>query len=290
MRSVKQKIKCCCKIALQNIISWTQNYRMLMLLLLMCASVSQFCTEISDFSSSIGTQTNVLGILPYMYSNNKSYFRLVIQLGIILMFSNAPFKTDNSLFSVMRTGYVKWCVGQLMYIIGASMIYVVSLFLLTNILCMQTLAYSNSWGKTFSTLRFKTDFTYPIAEKIQLLYSPLEAFWNTVLLIFMLSVFFGLLIFLMSSLIGKSSGLILSVLLVLLGLMPDFCSIPALIAKLSPCSLTQISLLDKTGITSYPSVTYAYSVLGVLIAVLIVANVFIYGNKRIRHKIYAAEV
>lgn len=287
---MKQKIKCCCKIALQNIISWTQNYRMLMLLLLMCASVSQFCTEISDFSSSIGTQTNVLGILPYMYSNNKSYFRLVIQLGIILMFSNAPFKTDNSLFSVMRTGYVKWCVGQLMYIIGASMIYVVSLFLLTNILCMQTLAYSNSWGKTFSTLRFKTDFTYPIAEKIQLLYSPLEAFWNTVLLIFMLSVFFGLLIFLMSSLIGKSSGLILSVLLVLLGLMPDFCSIPALIAKLSPCSLTQISLLDKTGITSYPSVTYAYSVLGVLIAVLIVANVFIYGNKRIRHKIYAAEV
>lgn len=261
-----------------------------MLLLLICASISQFCTEINNFSSSIGTQTNVWGILPYMYSNNKSYFRLVIQLGIILMFSDAPFKTDNSLFSVMRTGYMKWCIGQLLYIIGASLIYVISLFLLTNICCIQTLGYSNSWGKTFATLRMITDFTYPITEKIQLLYSPLEAFWHTILLIFMLSVFFGLLIFLMSSLIGKSSGLILSVMLVLLGLMPDFCSIPALIAKLFPCSLTQIDLLDKTGMTLYPSVTYAYAVLGILIAVLIVANIFIYSNKRIRHKIYAAGV
>lgn len=287
---MKQQLKCLSKIALQNIISWAQNYRMLMLLLLICAIVSQFCTEINDFSSSIRTQTNALGILPYMYSNNISYFRLVIQLGIILMFSNAPFKTDNSLFSVMRTGYVKWCVGQLLYIIAASLIYVFSLFLLTNVFCIQTLGYSSSWGKTFATLRFKSDFIYPINEKIQLLYSPLEAFGHTVLLIFMLSVFFGLLIFLMSSLIGRSSGLILSVMLVLLGLMPDFCSIPALIAKLSPCSLTQINLLDKTGMTLYPSVTYAYAVLGILIAVLTAANIFIYSNKRIRHKIYAAEV
>lgn len=287
---MRQQIKCIYKIALQNIISWVQNYRMLMLLLLICAIVSQFCTEINSFSSSIGAQTNVLGVLPYMYSNNRSYFRLVIQLGIILMFSNAPFKTDNSLFSVMRTGYVKWCVGQILYIIGASLIYVFSLFLLTNIFCIQTLGYSVSWGKTFATLRLRTDFIYPITEKVQLLYSPLEAFGHTVLLIFMLSVFFGLLIFLMSSLFGKASGLILAVAFALLGLMPDFCSIPALIAKLSPCSLTQIGLLDKTGMTLYPSVTYAYTVLGILIAALIAANIFIYSNKRIRHKIYAAEV
>ncbi len=284
------RIKCVYKIALQNFISWSQNYRMLMLVLLICTIISQFCDEINSFSLSIGAQTNVLGILPYMYSNNKSYFRLVIQLGIVLMFSNAPFKTDNSLFSVMRTGYVKWCVGQLLYIIGASIIYVILLFLLTNIFCIKTLGYSDSWGKTFATLRLRTDFIYPITEKIQLLYDPLEAFLHTVLLIFMLSVFFGLLIFLMSSLIGRSSGLILSVLLILLGLMPDFCSVPALIAKISPCSLTQIGLLDKTRMTLYPSIAYAYTVLGILIAVLFAANIFIYSNRKIRHNIYAAEM
>lgn len=285
-----QNIKCCIKIVAQNLKSWTQNYRMIMLMLLIGASVSQFCSEINNFSSSIGAETNIIGVLPNMYSNVKSYFRVIIQLGIILMFSNAPFKNDCSLFCVMRTGYVKWCIGQLLYIIGSSLFYVISLFFLTNVFCIRTLGYSYSWGKTFSTIRMTGSFIYPISAKIQIQYSPAEAFLHTMLLIFMLSVFFGLLIFFMSSLVGRSSGLILSAAFVLLGLMPDFCSIPALIAKLSPCSLTQIGLLDKTGMTLYPSVTYAYKVLGILIAVLIAANIFIYSNKRIRHKIYAAEV
>lgn len=287
---MKQNLRCVFSIALRNIRSWAQNFRMLMLLLLLCVSVSQFCSEINDFSLSIGAQTNILGILPYMYSSNKPYFRLIIQLGIILMFSNAPFKNDNSLFCVMRTGYKKWCIGQILYIVFASLIYVFSLFLLTNLFCIHTLGYSFSWGKTFSTLRLTTNFVYPITEKIQLLYTPLEAFLHTVFLIFMLSVFFGLLIFLMSSLIGKASGLILSATFVLLGLMPDFCSAPALIAKISPCSLTQISLLDKTGMSLYPSVAYAYAVLGVLIIALLAANIIVYNSKRVRHKIYSAEV
>lgn len=287
---MKQNLRCIFGIALRNIRSWVQNFRMLMLLLLLCASVSQFCSEINSFSISINAQTNILAILPYMYSSNKPYFRLLIQLGIILMFSNAPFKNDNSLFCVMRTGYKKWCIGQILYIIFASLIYVFSLFLLTNLFCIQTLGYSFSWGKTFATLRFTTNFVYPITEKIQLLYSPLEAFLHTVFLIFMLSVYFGLLIFLMSNLLGKASGLILSAALVLLGLMPDFCSAPALIAKISPCSLTQISLLDKTEMTLYPSIAYAYTVLGVLIVALLAANILVYSSKKVRLKIYSAEV
>ena len=282
---MKQNFRCIFAIALRNIRAWAQNFRMLMLLLLLCASVSQFCTEINDFSLSIGTQTNILGVLPYMYSSNKPYFRLIIQLGIILMFSNAPFRNENSLFCVIRAGYKKWCIGQILYIVFASLIYVFSLFMLTNLFCIQTLGCSFSWGKTFATLRLTTNFFYPITEKIQLLYSPLEAFLHTVFLIFMLSVFFGLLIFLMSSLFGKASGLIFTVLLVLLGLMPDFCSAPALIAKISPCSLTQISLLDKTEMTLYPSIAYAYAVLGVLIIALFAANIFVYGSKKIRHRL-----
>lgn len=287
---MKQNLRCVFGIALRNIRSWAQNFRMLMLLLLLCASVSQFCSEINSFSLSINAQTNILAILPYLYSSNKPYFRLIIQLGIILMFSNAPFKNENSLFCVMRTGYKKLCIGQILYIVFASSIYVFSLFLLTNIFCIQTLGYSFSWGKTFATLRLTTNFVYPITEKIQLLYSPLEAFLHTVFLIFMLSVFFGLLIFLMSNLLGKASGIILSAAFVLLGLMPDFCSAPALIAKISPCSLTQISLLDKTGMTLYPSIAYSYTVLGVLIIALFAANFLVYSSKKVRHKIYSAEV
>lgn len=285
-----KKTRCVLGIVLQNIHSWTENYRMLMLLLLLGTSVSMFCSEINNFSTSINIQTNILGILPYMYNNSKSYFRLIIQFGIILMFSNAPFKNNNTLFCVMRTGYVNWCIGQLFYVIVASLIYVLSLFLLTNLFCVQVFGYSNSWGKTFATLRMIKTFVYPITEKIQLLYSPLEAFLHTTILIFMLTVFLGFLIFFVSSLFGKASGLILAAALVLLGLMQEYCSIPALVAKISPCSLTEIGVLDKMGMTLYPSVSYAYTVLGILIVVMFAANIFIYSNKKIRYKICAMEV
>lgn len=290
IHNIKQSIKCCAKIAAQNIGSWAQNYRMIMLLLLLCASVSQFCSELNALSSSVGTQTNVLGVLPNMYSNFRSYFRVIIQLGIVLMFSNAPFKNGSSLFCVMRTGYVKWCVGELLYIVAASFIYTVSLFLLTNIFCLNSFGYSLGWGKTFSSLRMSSGFPYPMYTKIQIQYKPLEALLHTMLLIFLLSVMFGLLIFLLSSLFGRSSGLFVTAALVLLGLMPDFCSIPAKIAKLSPCSLTHLGLVDKTGISAYPSLRYAYITLGILIAVLFSANILVYSNKRIRHYIYASEV
>ncbi len=262
---------------------------MVMLLLLLIASVSQFCTEINNFSSSIGAHTNVLGILPLMY-NSSSYFGIVIQLGIVLMFSNAPFKSKDSLFCVIRTGYTRWCVGQLVYIVAASFIYTVSLFVLTNICCIKTLGYSMGWGKTFSTLQVAGGFKYPISSKIQIQYTPSEALLHTMLLIFILSVLFGLISFLMSSVFGRSSGVFVTVALVLLARMPDFCQYPAAVAKFSPCSLTQLNLVDKLGISAYPSLAYAYTALGISIIVLLAGTIFVYSNKKTRHKIYAAEV
>lgn len=282
-------IKCCTRIAIQNIKAWAQNYRMIMLILLLYASVSQFCSELNDFSASIRTQTNALGILPNLY-NNRSYFRVIIQLGIVLMFSNAPFKNNDSLFCIIRTGYTRWCVGQLLYIIAASLIYTTSLFFLTNVCCIKTLGYSLKWGKTFSTLRMENGFKFPLSSSIQIQYTPLEALLHSLMLIFMLSILFGLIIFLMSSVFGRSSGIFVTSALVLLGLVPEFCQYPATVSKFSPCSLTQLNVVDKLGISAYPSLAYAYTVLGVLMIVLIAGTIFVYSNKKTRHKIYAAEV
>ena len=286
-----QNIKCCSRIAIQNVKAWAQNYRMIMLLLLLYTSVSQFCSELNDFSAPIGEKTNILGVLPNMYScGGSDYFHIIIQLGIVLMFSNAPFKNGDSLYCVMRTGYTRWCVGQLIYIIAASFIYTASLFVLTNLCCIKTLGYSPKWGKTFSTLQMANGFKFPLSSRIQIQYTPLEALLHSLMLIFMLSILFGLIIFFMASVFGRSSGVFVTVALVLLALVPNFTQRPALVSKLSPCSLTQLNVVDKLGISSYPSLAYAYTVLGVLIIALFAGTIFVYSNKKTRHKIYAAEV
>lgn len=263
---------------------------MIMLLLLIYAVISPFCSALNDFSSSIGAQTNILGVLPNIYSCNSDYFRIIIQLGIVLMFSNAPFKNGDSLYCVMRTGYTRWCIGQLIYIIAASFIYTASLFVLTNLCCIKTLGYSLKWGKTFSTLHTTHNIKYPLSPRLPIQYTPLEALLHTLLLIFMLSVLFGLINFFMASVYGRSSGVFVTAALVLLALVPNFNQYPALVSKLSPCSLTQLNVVDRSGVSSYPSLAYAYTVLGILIIVLLAGTVFVYSNKKTRHKIYAAEV
>lgn len=289
MKNILKNAKCCSKIAAQNILSWAQNYRMIMLLLLLGATIAQFCTELETYSAHVGANINGFGILPIMYNSSISYFRIIIQLGIVLMFSNAPFKNADSMFCVMRTGYARWCAGELLYIVSASFIYTVSLFLITNIFCVKKLAYSLNWGRTFTSMQGGT-FSLRAHNKILLQYKPHEALLHTMLFIFLLSVFFGLLIFLMSSLVGRSSGVFIASALVLLGLMPDFTQYPTLIAKLSPCSLTEISMTDKLEISYYPSLAYAYTVLCVLTVILFSANIIIYSNRKIRQNIYAAEV
>ena len=284
-----KNVQCCARIAVQNIKAWAQNYRMIMLLLLLYASISQFCSALNDFAASINAPTNALGILPSLYSEDK-YFAIIIQLGIVLMFSNAPFKNGDSLYCVMRTGYTKWCVGQLLYIFAASFIYTASLFVITNLCCIRNLGYSLKWGKVFTTIRMSNGFKYMSNDNIQLKYAPLEALLHTLLLIFLLSVLFGLINFLMASVYGRSSGVFVTVALVLLGLMPYYVQSPGKIAKLSPCSLTQLYVVDKTGLSRNPSLAYAYTVLGILIIALLAGTIFVYSNKKTRHKIYAAEV
>ncbi len=292
MKKILQSAKCCAKIAVQNILSWAQNYRMIMLVLLLFVNLAQYCTRLNSYSEDLGAKINGFGILPMLYNiNNGLTIRLIIQLGIVLMFSNAPFKNNDSLFCVMRTGYARWCVGELMYIVSASFIYTVSLFLITNILCVKNLTYSLKWGKTFSSMQRRDAFPLVTHNRVQLNYTPLEALLHTMLLIFLLSVFLGLLIFLMSSLVGRSSGVILASAVVMLGLMPGgFTQMPALVSKLSPCSFTQLGLVDKLGVSAYPSLAYAYTAFIILIVALLSANIIIYSNKKIRHNIYAAEV
>lgn len=279
-------------IAMQDIRAWGQNFRMIMLLMILCIVLGKRCIDIVEFARSINSPVNILGLLPLLYSQRSFFNHGIIQLGIVLMFSNAPFKGGNSQFTVMRTGYGKWCAGQILYIFIASGIFTISLFALTNIFSLGSAAYSLKWGKTLNTLMV-SDYGLGrwIHERIGLQYKPLEALLHNMLLIFLLSVFLGLLTFFFSSVVGRSSGVVAAAAVVLLGLFPEYAeNIPGAV-KISPCSLSNLNFVTKeNGISFYPGLSYAYTVLSGLVILFIAANIFVYSNKKIRHYIYAMEV
>ena len=69
-------IRCCLLTALQEIKTWTENWRMAMLLLLMFVTVAEFCNNINDFSSRMKLQMRsryylictIINILDWLYS------------------------------------------------------------------------------------------------------------------------------------------------------------------------------------------------------------------------------
>lgn len=277
---------------MQDIRAWGQNFRMIMLLMILCIVLGKQCAEIAEFARSINSPVNVIGVLPLLYSRPRSLNFIIIQLGLVLMFSNAPFKGGNSQFTVMRTGYGKWCAGQILYIFIASGIFTLSLFAFTNIFSLGLAAYSLKWGKTLNTLMVSdTGLGSHIPERIGLQFTPLEALLHNMLLIFLLAVFLGLLTFFFSSVVGRSSGVIASAAVVLLGMFPYYAeNIPGAV-KISPSALTNLNYVTKeNGVSFYPGLSYSYAVLCGLVILFIAANIFVYSNKKIRHYIYATEV
>lgn len=279
-------------IAWQDIRAWGQNFRMIMLLMILCIVLGKRCIDIAEFARSINSPVNIAGLLPLLYSQRTLYNHLVIQLGIVLMFSNAPFKGGNSQFTVIRTGYGKWCAGQILYIFAASGIFTVSLFGLTNIFSLGSITYSPKWGKTLNTL-MTMDYGAgrPICLNIRLNFEPVEALIHNMLLIFLLCVFLGLLTFFFSSVIGRSSGIVAAASVVLLGIYPEFAENIPKAVKISPCSLTNLFYVTKeNGVSYYPGLSYSYAVLIGLVILFTAANIFVYSNKKLRHYIYAAEI
>lgn len=273
-------------IALIGIKSWLSNKRMLMLLLILAAVIADFCVEINSFAGSLGAPTNIFAILPQMYYAH--FIRINIQLGIVLMFSDAPFHREDSLCCVTRSGYRSWCVGQIIYIILSSAAYVGAIFLLTVIFSIPTLGFSTEWGRTFTALARRTARGYAVSAPIQERFSALEAFIITMALIFILSVIMGLLIFLLSSTVGKGSGVITAAAVILLGVYPDYTQYVGSVIKISPCSLTELGHLRGT--TGLPDTTYAFTFLGIMAVILTAANIFIYSNRKIRHYAYNTDI
>jgi hypothetical protein len=244
---------------------------MIILVLVVFATIFPFVTEILKFSQNLGEPVNGFGILPHLINN--SFFRYAIQFGVILLFCNAPFVTPNSSFIIIRAGYKKWFSGQILYVFISSFIYTIFIFISTLIIALPNLTFEQSWGKVFSTLtqNLSHDVPYYFGYGIHLNYSAFDAFFHTSLLLFLFSFMLGLLIFFLNSFINKSSGMIAATVIILFSFAAEWGPWkPSAVVRISPSSLTNLSSLDNKGVSEFPTLGYAYSVLLLLCAMFVV--------------------
>lgn len=80
----------------------------------------------------------------------KDYF-VIIMLAFVLLVSDAPFRSRQQQFVLQRIGKAKWIQGQLLYLLLASVIFTVVLWLLSWVFFLPEVEWRNSWGPVIQT-------------------------------------------------------------------------------------------------------------------------------------------
>ncbi|WP_143452724.1 hypothetical protein [Konateibacter massiliensis] len=126
------------------------------------------------------------------------------------MFCNAPFIDKLYVSVVLRSGRVAWGLGQTLYIVFASFLYTIFVFISSIAVILPRVTVQLQWGKVIGTLAL-TDAAYQVPLlifpwKVISNYNPLEATIWAMLLVWLTNTLIGLLLFCFNSIFSRRIG------------------------------------------------------------------------------------
>ncbi len=282
-----RSFRCVWDIARQNIRKWQTDYRIWIIAILAFVFMARVCKDFRIFAQSADVKTP-LWVFPFLYTSSSIKPQFI--LPVALLFCNAPFTDRNQMFVIMRAGRTKWFLGQLLYIIIASALYFLFLFLSSFVIMSFTSEFSGDWGillyskasGAISTPAANSFyFESSISSSIIRYFTPLNACWYTFLMSWLMGVMIGILMFFFNLLTKtKACGFICSAFLMVIDIVAH--RIPSLGYKLyyiSPVSWCTMNNIDVGKLTTKPGFTYCLCGYLILIAAM-TAGILIFGRKK----------
>lgn len=247
---------------------WRRSPRIWMVFLIMMTYCTPyFTTTIRQFCQDY--QVSCAGwLLPLALTAQNR--RLWIMLLPVLLFCDAPFLDEQQPFLIVRTGRLRWGIGQLLYIFAASAVFYIISFLIMALMLLPCLEFTMDWGKVIRTLTqgyitqsYQMD---PLPEAVVLQYTPLQATLLCGASVWVAVSLTGLLMFLCNLWARKEVGIVLA---------GAFVGLSSLVERLgwfpgryiSPVSWVNIKDIGL-GTDWSPSWTYVFVVGFLLIAAL----------------------
>ena len=277
MKFIKKSVNIC----LQNFRKWRTDYRIWTVAILLFTLIFEQMYNLSSLCKALGIKST-LWYYPFLYS--QYHMKLIFILPLLLVFCNAPFVDDNALFVIVRSKRKSWIIGQVLYIIFASAIYNIFIFLCTFILSLTNAEFSLEWGKVVNTMSNSTiaaDMGYPFLDSSRFVltwFSPIQAVWFTFLLSWLMSIMIGLLIYVINTITNtKYIGVAISSFMVLFSCYTEVFGTSKLL-RFSPVSWCTLNQLDVGNKTTNPTFEYCMGVY--LFAIIIMILVLLVFNKR----------
>lgn len=156
------------------------NPKLYAILLLIVMFASDRLGNLSSFLTQFNVKISAFGLAGYLLSDVQMTLLMVV--GGMILFSNAPFIDDGQLLLVIRTRKKEWVAGQQMYIHLFSFLLVLTMSLAPLLLFAGQLDFTNTWDKAISTLT-QTNMGSSYQVKIQFLhalqlkFTPYNLYW-----------------------------------------------------------------------------------------------------------------
>ncbi len=279
MNSVKTVFSIC----LQNFRKWATDYRMWTIAVMLAVMTFVYADNVCRNAAALNTDVSIW-IFPFIYVSR--YMKLVFTLPVVLMFCDAPFIDKNQTFVMMRASRIKWLCGQILYIITASAVYYLFIFLLSILSTIFVADISLDWGTTFYSLANGSAVVPSDVPKLEITkivveyFTPIQACFFTFLLSWLAGILLGMVVFFFNLITqNRYIGIVSAFALVVWAfIIKDTMGIGRF-RKFSPLSWNTLDFIDVGGLTPNPTFPYCVSVLAGLILILMI-GIFVFGRKK----------
>lgn len=234
--------------------------RVIIMLVLLFMYLHSMLEPIIDFSRTVQIEPTIW-FLPFLM--NDLVAQLILTLGGVILFCDAPFHSNMEHYLLIRANYRRWNIGQVLYIISAAFLYVFFIVISTSIIMLlgSGIEFSMNWGKIWGSLA-NTDaggqFSIPMGfhPYVYARFLPQQAFLYSFVLEWCVISLIGLICYTLNRL-KQHMGTMIAAFITLFDFMIAN-ELPYIFYKISPVSLAKISNLTGSSIQKKPSLTYGF--------------------------------
>ena len=256
-----------------------ENIRIPFIFIIVVLYVTESLSAVLTFSRNVHIDVTPFAFV-FLINNDRIQF--VIAACAVILFCNAPFEDESYQYVISRAGKLSWGLGQILYIIKMSILYIACLAAATMIPFLGHITWSNEWGKIWGTLgktntgaQFGVKFS--VSQNIIRQYEPVDALIISILLEFSCILCIGLLIYFGNKVTAKSVGTFAGALIAVL----DICVSNDWMDwayGFSPVSLAQLELFN--GYASKWGINLAYAEKFFMIAIVSLSALCVAANYR----------
>ncbi|MCD8119489.1 MAG: hypothetical protein LUE29_08430 [Lachnospiraceae bacterium] len=173
-----------------------------------------FGHNIKELAADLG-----YGVPPYLLPHffGSGTFRVQGRLLLVLLTCQAPFLSEDRLFTVQRTGRMAWCIGQMLYILLANVIFLAVMLAAQVLTLLPHVSFGSRWGTVIRTAAENTTLLYSYAgygtvkSAIISGMTPAEAMGKQMLLCILLGTMVGMASFLINGITRKHIAAVIMV-------------------------------------------------------------------------------